>query len=236
MRKNGRLIWSGIDMDYFLQNYRYVKEYDRNAVIPESLIDSILQRTWKITPSKNNFMPYKVHVIGPKHQELKDEVYLKCLKNEEKSDTIPNVESVRYSNSKPNFWNIISCSYLLIFTQRVEDKPNPYQEHLIKNGFNYEQVELDASKSYTNAVLEIGMFANNFSALCLEHDLDVSYTLCIRKELSSWKDKRFKFLKQNPIFVMTIGKGLVFRQDTKDPLEKQDLKPDYERIVNFVNI
>ena len=43
-----------------LQTRRFVRRYDNTVDIPESLIDSLLRKTWEVTPSKNNFMPYSV--------------------------------------------------------------------------------------------------------------------------------------------------------------------------------
>jgi hypothetical protein len=214
-----------------LQHYKYVREYDKTAVIPESLIDSLLQRTWKITPSKNNFMPYMVHVIGPKHQIIKDKVYKNCLANEK----IDDVENVRYKTHKPNYWNITNCSYLLMFTQRVEEQPNPYQTYLINQGYPYEQTGNDLSKFRGNATLEIGMFATTFATLCLESKLDISFTLCFLKDLKHWQDEEFKFLTQEPILLMTVGKGLRYRVHEFGENMRFDLKPDYARIVNFIN-
>ena len=62
-------------IDNVLKHYKYVKTYDQSQDVPQSIIDELLQRTWKVTPSKNNFMPYKLHVLGPQHQDLKDKVY-----------------------------------------------------------------------------------------------------------------------------------------------------------------
>ena len=46
-------------IDNVLKHYKYVKTYDQSQDVPQSIIDELLQRTWKVTPSKNNFMPYK---------------------------------------------------------------------------------------------------------------------------------------------------------------------------------
>ena len=55
-------------IDNVLKHYKYVKTYDQSQDVPQSIIDELLQRTWKVTPSKNNFMPYKLYVLGPQHQ------------------------------------------------------------------------------------------------------------------------------------------------------------------------
>lgn len=221
-------------IDNVLKNYKYVKEYDASKYVSDELVNDLLQRAWKVTPSKNNFMPYEVHVLGPTHQNLKDKTYKLCLKNESKCDNVDDVETTRYTESKPNFWNIISCSHLLIFTQRVEDNPNPWQKYLISQGRTYSQTdESKIADHYSNALLEIGFFSNTFAALCIESEIDISFTLCFPSDIKDW-EQDFKFLKHPPRLLMTIGKGLVYRQPIDDPIEKLDLKPDYSRIVNFV--
>lgn len=221
-------------IDNVLKKRKYVREYDKTAEIPESLVDSLLQRTWKVTPSKNNFMPYTVHVLGPQHQHYKDLVFLNCASNENKTDNDPEAVLKRYGKVPPNYANILSCSYLLIFTLRLEEDPNPFQKMLIERGHKYEAVdESRLHKLYPTASLEVGMFTDTFSALCLENNIDVSFTGCFRKELDTWKD--IPFVTRKPILIMTVGKGKIYRQDfVKDSIEELDLKPDYEKIVNFI--
>ena len=43
-------------IDKFLNAYRYVKEYDTTKPIKKKVMVDILERAWKATPSKNNFM------------------------------------------------------------------------------------------------------------------------------------------------------------------------------------
>lgn len=218
-------------MDYFLKNYRCVKEYDQTVDIPESLIDSLLQRTWKITPSKNNFMPYKVHVIGPGRPDLKDKIFKKCLSYEATVDNFDRSE--RYTKYSPNFLNILTCSYLLFFTSRIEDKPNRHQRKMIDKGVIFEQTDVsNPDQVINNSILEVGMFTNSLSALCLENNLDVSYNLCFPKNLSNWSESEFNFLKFKPLLLMTIGKAKTFKEDLHR--DEWDLKPDYRRIINFI--
>jgi len=217
-------------IDDIYKKYKYVKEYDQNADIPESLISDLLERTWKVTPSKNNFMPYKVHVLGPDQQDLKNKIYKKAYYHEYNQD-----DYNRPGDKLPRFHNIVTCSHLLIFTQRVEDQPNPFQRHMISKGRNYSQIDpTKIDEHYTNAILEIGMFTNTFAALCLEYRIDVSYVLCFPKKLENWEEDEWKFLDHRPDFVVTIGKGLKYVRDTYIGLELLDTRPDYARIVNFV--
>jgi len=216
-------------IDNVLKHYKYVKTYDQSQDVPESIINDLLQRTWKVTPSKNNFMPYKLHVLGMQHQDLKDKVYEKALQHQNGQDHLTDPDPII-----PKFHNIVSCHYLLIFTQRVEDQPNEHQQNLIVQGRNYSQTDSKKLKEhYNNALLEIGMFCNTFAALCIESQLDISHTLCFPKKLEKWEDG-FDFLDQEPILLMTAGKALAYHRDQHGKDALFDLRPNYDRIVNFV--
>lgn len=215
-------------IDKIFKKRRYVREYDSSADISQSLIDSLLQKTWKVTPSKNNFMPYTIHVVGPEHQNYKDLVFLNCASNEGLTDGLNDPLEQRYKSDLPNYANILSCSYLLIFTMRLEDKPNPFQKMLIEKGHRYEAVdEHRLNDLYATAAIEVGLFADCFSALCLQNNIDVSFVGCFHRDLDKWKD--IPFVTRQPILLMTVGKGKVYKK-----ILKNDQRPDYNRIVNFV--
>ena len=219
-----------------LEKYRYVREYDTTTSIPRAEIYNILKKTWQVTPSKNNFMPYSVFVLGPDQQELKNKVYGLCIKNESKANNIPDIEKIRdYENNKPQFWNIVTCNYLLIFTPRVEDKPNPWQLKQIENGNVFDQMNAHRmDKTHTNTSIEIGMFANTFASLCLEKDIDISHTMCFSSDIDDWHSIGLTGIEYYPLLLMSVGKGMKYRQPAEDPIEQLDLKPDFTRIVNFV--
>ncbi len=218
-------------IDDLLKNRKYVTEYDSSVNIPESLIDSLLQRSWAVTPSKNNFMPYTIHVLGPNQQKYKELVFKHCVETEANYDKIKNALETRYQHKLPSYANILNCSYLFIFTMRLETQPNERQAEAIKKGHRYEAVnklKLDQLLPITS--LEVGMFINTFSTLCLEHDINISLTGCFSYNIKKWKE--IKFVKRTPIIIMTAGKAKTYRQDL---IKKNcDPRPDYERIVNFV--
>jgi len=221
-------------IDKLLQKRRYVKEFYKEADISKELIDSLLEKTWKVTPSKNNFMPYKAHVLGPEHVEYKEKVFLNCLQNESDGDKVDNLMNKRYAKNPPNYANILSCSYLLIFTLRPEDKPNELQKFLINRGHNYEAVnEKKINKITPGASLEVGLFMDCFSALCLHHGIDVSFVGCFSKDLSDWRD--LPFITHKPLSIMPIGKGKIYRDEEEAVKNGFDHKPDYNRIINFVD-
>jgi hypothetical protein len=220
-------------IDEILKKRKNVKEYDSNAIITKDQIDSLLYRTWKITPSKNNFMPYTIHVLGPEQQEFKNDLYRICLSNEGRADGV-NAES-RYTKSLPQYSNIINCSYALIFAMRFEDQPNEYQKDALQRGKCFEAMDpTNPSRLISTVRIEIGMFADAFSALCLENNIDVSFTLCFQRELKYWQS--LPFVKTEPLLIMTAGKGKTYSHDldVKRNRFHLNLRPEYERIVNFI--
>lgn len=219
-----------------LEKRKAVKEFETKFSIPDIVLNSLLERTWKVTPSKNQFMPYTVHVLGPKHQTYKNLIYQLCLNNEQKNDKIQAGEQQeRYGKELPFYANIMSCSHLLVFTLRVEDNPSEFQKFSMSKGHKFEAVcESTIENLYPTASLEVGMFSNVLGTLCLENNIDVSYILCFTKKLENWKE--IPFVTRLPILLMPIGKGKVYRMDIlkKHGIFEYDLRPEYSRIVNFI--
>jgi len=228
-----------------MNRYQYVAEYDESVNVDYHLIEQGLYDAWKHTPSKNNFMPYKVHVISPKDQYTKELIYYKCLENETKAngnhitdlEELKRYEILEYdnNNSKPNYYNVKSAHYILLFTQRVEDQPNHYQQELVNRGFVYEQMAKNGPKkdsARSLSYMEIGMFCSNFANAVLANGLDVSHTCCFPNDRKYWSEPVFNFLDTNPLLIMTAGKAKKYRRDSL-PWD-YDPKPDFDRIVNLV--
>jgi hypothetical protein len=213
-----------------LQKRRYVLEYDHTADIPKSLIDSLLKQAWKVTPSKNNYMPYTVNVIGPEYQEYKKAVFLNCFRNQAMVDNTT-MEEIKTHRGLPRYSNILNCSYVLILTMRLETQPNLYQQYCLDRGQVHTSTNPKTlNNGYSIASFEAGLFLDAFGGMCLEHDIDTSFTGCFQKDLESWKD--VPFIKTQPIMIMTVGKGIKYRD--LEQTAQFDLRPDYERIVNFI--
>jgi hypothetical protein len=225
-----------------MENYKYVLEYDHTAFIQSSDIDNALKYAWKVTPSKQNFMPYKVHVLNPEAQQHKHILYDKALIQQARRSgiEIKNTKALRKYESRlikddkePFFRNLKTAPYVFIFTQRLETNPNAFQQHNIDYGLTYCQVsnewpEIGRAKDI--ARIEIGMFCANLATYLLANGIDVSFTQCFPGELESWTEKEFNFLDQDVLLIMTAGKGKKYRRDII-PLDI-DQKPSFERIVN----
>jgi hypothetical protein len=219
-------------IEEIFNNRKHVRAYDKNAFIPKEVINSLLYTAWRLTPSKNNFMPYNIFVLSSQHNDYKEHIYRICVRNEE------DVNSIKSDNKyelNPNYTNIINCSYLLIYTVRVEDQPNLETKRNVAKGAYYEALDLVGIKEiYDLIALEVGLFANIFSGLCLEKEIDTSFTMCFNKRSDRWKE--LPFMQNEPLLLMTVGKGLVYRQDIakKEGWTTDDYKPNYDRIVDFV--
>ena len=53
---------------------KHVMKYSEK-IPPLDVINNALWKAWKTSPSKNNFNPYEVFVLGPEKQKDKDAVY-----------------------------------------------------------------------------------------------------------------------------------------------------------------
>lgn len=212
---------------------KHVIDYNTDSDISQSTVDNLLQQAWELTPSKQNFMPYNIYVLGPQQQHLKEIAYNNCCANE--TDQNKKNSNLKTNKLNPGFRCILSSDYLLIFTKRLEDQPNAWQQKQHDRGVYLEPLSEKGLDEIDDVIaLETGLFANCLSGLCLEQDLDVSYTLCFKRNLDYWKE--FPFIKRKPMLLMTIGKGRFYQQDLRlQNKDSQDFyKPDYERIVKFI--
>lgn len=204
--------------DDILKYQRHVTLF-KTEIPDKELINSLLQRTWKVTPSKNNFMAYTVHVVTD--NATKKLIHSMCTKNEEQVNA--------NSTTHGEYQCILTAPYVLLFTQRLEDKPNQQQQKLIDKGVYYEAVDPnELATLYDTCCIEVGMFAKTLTGLCLENDLDVSYTKCFSQNYKDWIET-LPFVNRNPILIMSIGKGKIYRE-----IKEGDLRPDFERIINWV--
>ena len=64
-----------------LNRRQHVMSYDTDNVPEKQLIEDLLWKAWKVTPSKNNFMPYHCNVLGPERVAEKHSIWMKSVKN-----------------------------------------------------------------------------------------------------------------------------------------------------------
>ena len=111
-------------IDDILKYRRHVNEFE-DEIPDKELINSLLQKTWKVTLSKNNFMAYTVHVVTD--NSTKKLIYNMCTANEKQVN--------ENSTTEGEYKCILTAPYVLLFTQRLEDKPNKRQQELINKIF-----------------------------------------------------------------------------------------------------
>ena len=71
---------------HVLKNRRHVNEYDTDNIPEKQVIEDLLWKSWKVTPSKNNFMPYHCNVLGPDKVEEKNKIKLISAIHKDRTD------------------------------------------------------------------------------------------------------------------------------------------------------
>lgn len=159
---------------------RYQVYFYMNKAPEEGLVKNLITKTYELVSSKQNIMPYKVHILGPHCIDEKQKIY----------DRIKQTIGGSHNHN-------IKAPYNLIFTTRLVISPSEYVKKLINEGHDQPCTDLKKyKKDKHNISLEIGMFAKILTGLCLENNLGVSYQLC-------FKDWQYK--SEEVLFSMQLG-------------------------------
>ena len=172
-----------------LQNRRYTRAFSQNIYPEKKLVENLIERTFKLVPSKQNMMPYLITVFGPECIEEKEKIFKLSTREYHKKDGNPNVQ--------------IKAPYLLVFSTRLIIKPNKYVKKLIKKGHKFKACDKDKfgeSSVIKEAAIEIGMFAMILTELAIENEIDTAYTLC---QLNDTKNQTI--VKNQSLFMMSLG-------------------------------
>ena len=210
---------------------KHVVRY-KSDVIPDHMVKHLLEKTWQLTSSKNNYMPYSVHVLGPDKGAQKIKIYEKCIERQNENENNANKNKIdlgwNYNHVKHN-------SHLLIFTTRVCE-PNLYNKRQIRQGHFASEIneEIVNDLSSTCAPIEVGMFAQNLTNFCMLEDIDVSFCVCFSKRRQDWKE--FPFIKNTLVMMMSLGYGRLYYWDKLKNLgvrPKDNLKPEIDEVVKW---
>ena len=216
-----------------LNRRQHVFLYDEENIPEKKLIEDLLWKAWKVTPSKNSFMPYHCNVLGPDKVNEKHSIWQKSMNNKKRINE-KEIEGHKEDGYNPYFKHLSSAPYLLVFTQRV-CKPNAYYQKCIDEGDYFEQTDPKKCESMMRTTAtEVGMFMANLSAFALEKGLNTSTIACFPyKPLSAWAD--LPWVKHPVVLLGSIGKAKEFRRESMNDIEKKDdKKPEPETIIKWI--
>lgn len=208
----------GISIENIFAKRKQVRKFS-DEIPDRNLINKLIKKTFDTVPSKQNLMPYTVHVLGPEHVEAKDKFYKITCHEGTTSNT-----------------NVLA-PYVLFFTSRLvfptEALFRRQNATSIPLGKGHPMCDINRYKNTTQlreTNIEIGMFSAILSGLCIEQGLDVAYLLCMdENQLNDHDD--FKYLHNEVIlFSMQIG---VAPRSAKKNYYRED-KPDYDEVVSWV--
>jgi len=228
-----------------LENKRkHIRRYS-DRVPDKEIIDRILWKSWKTSPSKNNAMPYEINVWGPDKRGEKIKIHSLCVRNhrnveEKAADDKLSVHSYEYIHKgaqNPDYEHIKLNPYLFTIHSRLS-KPNKfYQKKIeIETHFFDQQYESYINRIIDSVAVEVGLFAQNFTNYALEEGLDISYNSCFKRDPKLWHELVLP-IKYRPILMITCGYGELYRrQDLKDKnkMPEEDRKPDSKDIIKWI--
>lgn len=227
-----------MDLLQHLDKRQHVWEYDTVNIPSKQIIDDILYKAWKVTPSKNNFMPYHVNVIGPDNIGAKLKVLELSKLNKKRTNEKANVNNIpNYSEegNNPNFLFYNTVPYLIIYSQRVAD-PNPYiAKAIVEENDIYEQMHASMFRDFqTTAAVEIGQFQANMTAFALEYGIDTTQIKCYPADIEDWKG--FEFIEGPVMLIAGLGFAVSGRRENMDPWSNEnDYKPETRKIIRHIS-
>ena len=208
---------------------RQVRYFDKNNIPEDSLVYNLIKKTLGLVPSKQNLIPYKIHILGPSKTTIKKNLYELASKQELPNNYEQRLENLEYGNTA------LFAPYVLLFEKRLPET-NKWVEYLIKErGHVFEQCDPDLHFYSTNiTAIEIGLFSAIFTGLCLENNISISYTQCfpnVVREINNLNET----VKKNPY------KGIVdfIEEDIFLALSlgfEDNNKPEKERLARFSKI
>ena len=216
-----------------LNRRQHVFLYDEENIPEKKLIEDLLWKAWKVTPSKNSFMPYHCNVLGPDKVNEKHSIWQKSMNNKKRINE-KEIEGHKEDGYNPYFKHLSSAPYVLVFTQRV-CKPNAYYQKCIDEGDYFEQTDPKKCESMMRTTAtEVGMFMANLSAFALEKGLDTSTIACFpHSNLQAWSD--LPWVKHPVVLLGSIGKAKIYRRNRMGEKErKMDMKPEPEEVIKWI--
>lgn len=151
--------------------------WDQEKIPSKELIHDLLNRTLNIAPSKQNLFPFKIHVIEPDNNQDHKNISGICALF--KKGSVNNWNEDILQNKEQGYKK---APWVLIFTARLCEPNNFVIEHSAKNHCRpeerFNQVNAENYRAPINthlSAVEIGMFIEILTGLCLENDIHSSY-------------------------------------------------------------
>lgn len=221
-----------MDLLQLLDSRKHVRQF-KDDIPPQNDIEEILSKAWKVTPSKNNFMPYQITMLGPSAKEEKLALLNLCRGNKKSINENAN-EGHTEDGDNINFLYLRDAPYTIIFSQRVCNS-SPFIQRCIDDENNhYEQMhESELSDILRTSAVEVGLFAANLSAFALEKGIQVNYNGCFPSKVENWST--LPIIKHNPLLVGAMGYCYIPRRNsvTKHDLA-DDLKPNLGEMLKWI--
>lgn len=223
-----------MDLLELLDTRRHTREW-RDEVPSAQTVDGILWKAWKVSPSKQNFMPYTVTVLDTSKSKEKRLIWGLSKKNKIHVNETHR-EGHDEPGENPDYDYIKSAPYVVIFSQRAPCKPSPYIQKQLEEVYDhYEQMhdtEEELSSILRTAAVEVGLFASNLTAFCLEEGIDVSYTACFPSDVKDWRE--VPVITHNPLLIMGLGYCKMSRRQASPLINKLDFKPEPKEIIKWL--
>ena len=171
---------------------KHVWVYDDKNIPSKETVNECLKKAWQLTPSKQQYMPYRVNVIGPGDQAEKERIWKQAIKNHHKveDDAMADgyLDHSKHTVNR-NYQHIITAPYVFIFTSRVSES-NEFNKMAIDEDSHHPEQEFEEKLEVINTLIsfECGLFCATLTGLLCEKGLDVSFTSCFPKQFKKyWK-------------------------------------------------
>jgi hypothetical protein len=199
-----------------LKKRQQTKGYHPTKIPNRKVAEYIINKAYDLTASKQNLMPFKIHILGPHQKQFKKDFF----------------DIVQHQTGGALNMNVSQAPYCLIFTNRLIKNPNTTILRRIKKGHIYNNCDPKKYKNEISGVsIEIGMYAKVLTSLALEKDIDVSYTLCFppfKNNEKLWS--KLSFLDEPPLFSMQIG----YRYSNHSFNLVKENKPERNEVINWI--
>ena len=75
-----------MDAEQLFDSRRQIRRFNHIDIPDKTLIQHLLEKTWRLVPSKQQLMPYKVLVLGPDRKKEKEIIFDQSTVVEEKQN------------------------------------------------------------------------------------------------------------------------------------------------------